>query len=71
MLQHRGLADARVTANFDIAGGIERGMDGGNTFGARERDITDLVADIRKGVARSFAESGACGGVPPIAGQAK
>jgi hypothetical protein len=46
-------------------------MDGGNTFGTRERDVTDPVADIRKGVARSFGENRACGGVPPISGQAK
>ena len=57
MLQYRRLADTRIATNLEIARGIERRMNSSDTFGTREGDITNVISDVRQGIASSFGES--------------
>jgi hypothetical protein len=59
--------DACITADFDIAGLLECSMNGSNTFGAQEGDITDPIADVSESVPRRLGDSRAGRKVPPIA----
>ena len=61
VLQHPRLADARITADLDVAATVKGGVNGGDTLVSCQHHVADPIADVGKRVAGSLGESRARG----------